>query len=254
MVEINKCGLLEIDEKKKIKICFAASSGGHYEQLMMLKPLMKKYDSFVITEKTDYSAESKGEKTYYMKQVNRREKDFIWRMIQNAWKSISIYRKEKPDVVICTGVLAMIPICLISKLMGKKLIYIESFAKVTSPTETGKLLYKFADRFYVQWKPMLKFYPNPPLIEKPVNQKPSQHQMEHYQKFYENGEYVRAVESTTEQNYNMIDGCANNLPKPRIINGRESVLDKLRIRQMTREKQKSGQMQEQSTDIERNRK
>lgn len=101
----------EMDEKKNVKICFAASSGGHYEQLMMLKPLMEKYDSFVITEKTDYSAEAKGEKTYYMKQVNRREKDFIWRMIQNAWKSIGIYRKEKPDVVICTGVLAMIPIC-----------------------------------------------------------------------------------------------------------------------------------------------
>ena len=107
-----------MDDKKKIKICFAASSGGHYEQLMMLKPLMEKYDSFVITEKTYYSAEAKGEKTYYMKQVNRREKDFIWRMMQNAWKSIGIYRKEKPDVDICTGVLAMIPICLLSKLMG----------------------------------------------------------------------------------------------------------------------------------------
>ena len=93
---------------------------------------------------------------------------------------------------------------------------------------------------------------HPPLMEKPMNQKPSLHQMEHYQKFYENGEYVRAVESTTEQNYNMIDGCANNLPKPRIINGRESVLDKLRIRQMAREKQKSSQ--EQSADMERNRK
>ena len=92
----------------------------------------------------------------------------------------------------------------------------------------------------------------PPLMEKPMNQKFSLHQMEHYQKFYENGEYVRAVESTTEQNYNMIDGCANNLPKPRIINGRESVLDKLRIRQMAREKQKSSQ--EQSADMERNRK
>lgn len=95
-------------------------------------------------------------------------------------------------------------------------------------------------------------YLHPPLMEKPMNQKPSLHQMEHYQKFYENGEYVRAVESTTEQNYNMIDGCANNLPKPRIINGRESVLDKLRIRQMAREKQKSSQ--EQSADMERNRK
>lgn len=147
-------------EKKKIKICFAASSGGHYEQLMMLKPLMDKYDSFVITEKTKYSAEAKGEKTYYMEQVNRREKTFAWKMIDNLFKSIKIYWKEKPDVVICTGVLAMIPMCLLAKLYGKKLIYIESFAKVTSPTKTGKLLYKFADKFYVQWKPMLKVYPN----------------------------------------------------------------------------------------------
>jgi len=148
-----------MDSSKKIKICFAASSGGHYEQLMMLKPLMEKYDSFVITEKTDYSAKAKKEKTYYVHQVNRREKDFVWKMIQNSWKSIKIYKKEKPDIVICTGVLAMIPICLFSKMMGKRLIYIESFAKVTSPTKTGKLLYKFADRFYVQWEPMMKIYP-----------------------------------------------------------------------------------------------
>ena len=149
----------EMREKKSVKICFAASSGGHYEQLMMLKPLMNKYDSFVITERTDYSAEVKGEKTYYVKQVNRREKDFIWRMIQTAWMSIGIFRKEKPEVVICTGVLAMIPMCIIAKLCGKKLIYIESFAKVTSATETGKLLYHIADQFYVQWEPMLKIYP-----------------------------------------------------------------------------------------------
>ena len=145
--------------EKKIKICFAASSGGHYEQLMMLMTQMEEYESCVVTEKTDYDAKAKGEKTYYMHQVNRKEKTFIWRMIQNAFLSLKIYMKEKPDVVICTGVLAMIPICLISKIMGKKLVYIESFAKVTSPTETGKLLYKFADQFYVQWKPMLVVYP-----------------------------------------------------------------------------------------------
>lgn len=54
----------------------------------------------------------------------------------------------------------MIPLCLICKLFGRKLIYIESFAKISSPTETGKFMYKYADRFYVQWKSMLKFYPN----------------------------------------------------------------------------------------------
>ena len=144
---------------KNRKICFAASSGGHYEQLMMLKPLMEKYDSFILTEKTQYEARVAGEKTYYLKQVNRKEKTFLLRMLQNAFLTFGIFLKEKPNVVICTGALAMIPMCLLVKLFGGKLIYLESFAKVTSPTETGKLLYRFADQFYVQWEPMKKVYP-----------------------------------------------------------------------------------------------
>ncbi len=145
---------------RKIKVCFAASSGGHYEQLMMLRPLMDTYDSFVITEKTSYDSECKGEKTYYLKQVNRREKKFPLIFIINTFKSLKIYFDEKPDIIVCTGVLAMIPMCMIMKLFGKKLIYIESFAKVTSATETGKLMYRVADQFFVQWESMKDIFPN----------------------------------------------------------------------------------------------
>ena len=146
-------------KKGNKKICFAASSGGHFEQILMLKPLMEKYDSFLITEKTTYKAEVKGPKMYYLHQVNRKEWKFPLEMIGNCFKSVFIYLKERPDVVITTGVLAMIPICLLTKLFKKKLIYIESFAKVSTPTETGKLMYKFADQFYVQWPQMKKIYP-----------------------------------------------------------------------------------------------
>lgn len=142
------------------KICFAASSGGHFEQILMLKPLMEKYDSFLITEKTAYSTSVKNQRMYFLKQVNRKELTFIPRMIGNYVRSHKIYRKEKPDVVITTGVLAMIPICLIAKFHKRKIIYIESFAKVTTGTLTGKLMYKFADQFYVQWEEMKKVYPN----------------------------------------------------------------------------------------------
>lgn len=142
------------------KLCFAASSGGHFEQILMLKPLMEKYDSCVVTEETEYKVVIKGQKMYYMHQVNRKEKLMpLWMMV-NAFKSLKLMIIEKPDVVITTGVLAMIPLCLLTKLFHKKLVYIESFAKVTSPTETGKLMYKYADRFYVQWESMKKFYPN----------------------------------------------------------------------------------------------
>ncbi len=146
--------------EKSIKVCFAASSGGHYEQLMMLKPLMDKYDSFILTEKTSYDSDCKDEKTYYLRQINRRERFFFLKLILDAFDSLRIFIKERPDVIVCTGVLAMIPMCMIMKLFGKEVIYIESFAKVTSATETGKLLYKFADKFFVQWESMKAVFPD----------------------------------------------------------------------------------------------
>lgn len=146
---------------KKIKVCFAASSGGHFEQLMMLRPLMDKYTSFIVTEKTSYHISSDDNiKMYYLKQVNRKEKTFIFSMLYNFFKSIRIFLIEKPDYLITTGVLAIIPMAHLMKLFGKKLIFIESFAKLSSPTLTGKHLYKSADRFYVQWEKMLETYPD----------------------------------------------------------------------------------------------
>ena len=49
-----------------------------------------------------------------------------------------------------------------------------------------------------------------------------------------------------EQNYNMIDGCVNNVPKkPRRIGGRWSVLDRLHIKQAERRQKNNAPQQEQ---------
>lgn len=146
---------------EQYKIAFIASSGGHLEQLTMLKPLMERYDSFVITEITPYQSACPCKRRYSIRQVNRHEPLFILKLIVNGFSSLRIFLKERPDMVISTGALAVIPFCLISKILfRRKLIFIESFAKVTSPTLTGKLLYRFADRFYVQWETMLDVYPD----------------------------------------------------------------------------------------------
>lgn len=147
------------ETRKDIKVCFAASSGGHLEQLLTLKPLMERYDSFILTEKTAYGAKLPV-RARYVKQVNRHEASFLPRMASNYAASLKIWREERPDVIVCTGVLATIPFCLVGKARGAKLVYIESFAKTDSPTMTGELLSKRADRFYVQWESMLKVYPS----------------------------------------------------------------------------------------------
>lgn len=149
-----------MDKKLRKKICLISSSGGHFEQLLMLKKLNEKYGTFIVTEKTQYNKNDK-KINHFIMQINRKEPLFIFKMILIFNKSLYIYLKEKPDVIISTGVLASIPMMLIGHFFKKKVIYIESFAKISSPTLTGKLIYKYniADQFYVQWKQMLEFYP-----------------------------------------------------------------------------------------------
>lgn len=155
LLDLLKMGELKVEKEK---VCFIASSGGHFEQLMMLKPLMEKYDSFIVTEKTKYGT-SENRVIYYLDQINRREPAFLIKLTINFLLSLKIFLKERPSIVISTGALATIPMCLIAKIFGKKLIFIESFAKVNSPTLTGKILYRFADQFYIQWEELKKFYP-----------------------------------------------------------------------------------------------
>jgi len=144
-----------------MKICYIASSGGHLAQMKKLIEGLKDeegWQGFLVTEKlakkTDCSLP-----VYYLKQVNRKEWKFPFLMIENTFISLNILIKEKPNVIISTGTLCTIPMMLLGKITGRKIIYIESFAKTKTATITGKFAYRFADRFMVQWPSMLKVYP-----------------------------------------------------------------------------------------------
>lgn len=94
----------------------------------------------------------------------------------------------------------------------------------------------------------------PPEKPVPVFEKP---QMEQWQKYYENGEYLRSAEMTEEQNYNMIDGRLNNISGKKQAKQKErtSVLEKLH-RKQKEIAIRSGKQPEQAmgADMERNRK
>ena len=143
--------------KKKKKVCLISSSGGHYEQLLMLNKLENNYDVYIITEKTKYNKKKEG--ISYLTQVNREEKMFIVKFFMVFIQSLYLFFTIKPDIIISTGALACIPMLLIGKVFSKKVIFIESFAKTNSPTKTGKLMYKYADVFIIQWESLKTVYP-----------------------------------------------------------------------------------------------
>lgn len=66
---------------------------------------------------------------------------------------------------------------------------------------------------------------HPPVQEQTEGYKPK---LDNWQKYMENGEYLRSAEITEEANYNMIDGLKNNAaPKDKKNRQKESVLAKL---------------------------
>ncbi len=83
----------------------------------------------------------------------------LWKYVVNAFQGLYMLLRERPKAIISTGGGMSIATALLGKFLGVKLIYVESGARVTSPSRTGKLLYKYADLFIVQWEPMLKHFP-----------------------------------------------------------------------------------------------
>lgn len=141
---------------KTPKLCLVSSSGGHWEQLQKLKPLIDKYEGFFVTEKTYYMTDAK----YLMLQTDLKDNLMIFKMMINGIWALKIWLIEKPDFVITTGTMVSYPFYLLAVLCHKKFVYIETFGRANMPTVAGKRMEKHTDLFIVQWETQKKFYKN----------------------------------------------------------------------------------------------
>lgn len=147
----------------KTRVIFTSSAGGHFSELCELSELMERYNSFLITEDhemmKEYKKTNKSRSWYMPAGTKEHLFKFLCNFPINIFKSFKAYLKVKPDVIIATGAHTTVPICYIAKLFGKKVIFIETFANITTKTLSGKLVYPIADLFLVQWEEMLELYP-----------------------------------------------------------------------------------------------
>lgn len=147
---------------KNKKVLFISSTGGHLDELLQLKPLFKKYDSYIITEKTKSTIDLKDKYSkvnYLVYGTKDHFITYIFKFIYNVFKSLILFIKISPKVIVTTGTHTAVPMCYIGKLFFRKVIYIETIANSNTKTLSGKLVYPIADTFIVQWESMLKLYP-----------------------------------------------------------------------------------------------
>lgn len=144
------------------KVLFISSTGGHLSEMLQLKDMFNRYDYHIITEKTKSNLSLKEKYPNKVNYLIYGTKDhpltYPFKLLANCFKSLYFYFKIHPDYIITTGAHTAGPMCLIGKIFGSKIIYIETFANINTKTITGRLLYPFADMFIVQWHSMKKNY------------------------------------------------------------------------------------------------
>jgi len=144
----------------KLKVCLMCAVGGHLDEMFQIVDAFNEHHVFFVIYVVKFSRTAKGYKTYF---INNRYDGmtigsiFIETII-SFWTYLKILIKEKPDVVVTTGSEFAIVPCYLSKLLGKKLICIESLCRINELSGTGKFLYPISDLFLVQWKPLTEKY------------------------------------------------------------------------------------------------
>lgn len=150
--------MTEDRKERRVKVCLVASSGGHLSQLRKVAEAWAgQVTSWVITGGMVNDVLGKHGTVYAVGECNR---EHPFRLVGVFLRCMIIALKERPDVVISTGAAPGCLMCLFGKLLGAKIVWLDSITNVERLSLSGWLIRPFADLFLVQWPELVKRYPN----------------------------------------------------------------------------------------------
>jgi beta-1,4-N-acetylglucosaminyltransferase len=159
---------MKMCEKKKLNILVVLGDGGHTMQMLKLVDLLgPKYKYNYLMGTIDKISEDririKGP-VYRVEPPGWKHKRhwtyLFWGAIWPVFKQLIILFKIRPKAILSTGAGLAVPISFWGRfLFGVKIIHIESGSRVYTMSLSGKLMYRIAHRFFVQWPLLQKDYP-----------------------------------------------------------------------------------------------
>ena len=142
------------------KICLACSAGGHLRELLLaVGSIPERYDCYWLTLKTPATkAFMKGKDHVFLTNFQPAKR---WTLLVNAMQALYWVLVKRPAAIITTGAGVTVPtVFFAKKLLGTKIIFINSAADVTAPSRTPVWIEKYADLFLIQWEDLRAVFPN----------------------------------------------------------------------------------------------
>jgi UDP-N-acetylglucosamine:LPS N-acetylglucosamine transferase len=127
-------------------------------QLLLLEDGWKDCDTFCITTQAVVRQKlAKYGNVYVVAECNRQQPLRVAKALLSCAKAVF---REKPDVVITTGAAVGCIVCFLAKVIGAKVVWIDSIANVERLSLSGRMVRYVADLFLVQWPELAQKYSN----------------------------------------------------------------------------------------------
>lgn len=163
---------MAVSEARPLKVCLAASGGGHVRQLLDLEPVWGAHDSFFLTEDTALSRSiAQKHRALYVPHFALGQArlgkplQMMAAGVRSFFASARIILRERPQVLITTGAGAVFFGVLWARLVGAKIVVIESFARFDKPSVFGRLAAPFAHRKVAQSQALAAYWPDAPIFD-----------------------------------------------------------------------------------------
>ena len=134
---------------KEKKILAVSSGGGHWVQLLRLRPAFKNHTVSYVTTIEGNKETVPDNPCYIVKDASRWSKFGLLVMLIQI---MVIMARVRPDVVITTGAAPGFFAIRIGKLLGARSIWVDSMANVDELSLSGQLVGKHSDLWLTQWK------------------------------------------------------------------------------------------------------
>lgn len=151
----------------RLRVCLAASGGGHLRQLIDLEPVWSQHDYFFVSEDTALSrsiAEKHPARFVSHFALGQARLGSPGRMaagaLRNFFQSARLMFTQRPHVLITTGAGAVFFSVVWARLLGAKVVVIESFARFQGPSVFGRLAARFAHAKVVQSQALTTYWPD----------------------------------------------------------------------------------------------
>ncbi|AUW59847.1 glucuronosyltransferase [Sphingobium sp. SCG-1] len=138
-------GLLD----QSVKVLAVASGGGHWEQLMLLRSALDKFDVIYGTTTVGLAERDGLGDVVYLPDCNRSSINQAIKCLIECWRLV---RKTRPNVVITTGALPGLFCLVIGRVNGARTVWIDSLANFEKPSMSGQFARYFSTLWLTQWE------------------------------------------------------------------------------------------------------